>query len=173
MAIIDWNTVVGDSTVDNGGYIGDLLKLARAHVDEAIRNNELTQEAAGQIYTAMIPAAFENGITFAMQDSMTEAQIAKIEADTALVESQTSKSASDKALVDAQVSKTAANKLVLDAQKALYERQTKGFDEAKKQKLFDAQINAWALSYSTGANTVLPTSMSNDSLTSLYNSINT
>lgn len=75
MADILWKDVVGAATVTDGGYVGDLLKLARAHVDEAIKNNELTQSDAGQIYTAMIPAAFQNGIMFALEEELTEAKI--------------------------------------------------------------------------------------------------
>lgn len=75
MADILWSDVVGASTTDDGGYVGDLLALARAHVDAAVRAGELRQEDAGQIYTAMIPAAFQNGIGFAMQEELTEADI--------------------------------------------------------------------------------------------------
>jgi len=81
---ITWESVVGTATIDDGGYVGDLLKLARAHVDEAIVNNELTREAAGEIYTAMIPAAFQNGIGFAMQEAITEEKVNLTEAQTAL-----------------------------------------------------------------------------------------
>ena len=77
---IQWSSVVGDKTIANGGYVGDLLTLARAHVEAAVLNNELTREAAGEIYTAMIPSAFQNGIGFAMQEGITESKVALTEA---------------------------------------------------------------------------------------------
>lgn len=79
-----WADVVGTKTVADGGYVGDLLTLARAHVAEALANNELTQAEAGQVYTAMIPAAMQNGIGFAMQEAITEEKVNLTEAQTAL-----------------------------------------------------------------------------------------
>ena len=82
---IVWSDLVGvakDTT--DGGYIGDLLKLARAHIEEAVLNNELTREQAGDVYTAMIPAAYQNGITFGMQEKISEAQADKIIFDSRL-----------------------------------------------------------------------------------------
>ncbi len=79
-----WSDVIGTATIDDGGYIGDLLTLARAHVNAAIVANEITQAEAGQVYTAMIPAAMQNGIGFAMQEAITEEKVALTEAQTAL-----------------------------------------------------------------------------------------
>jgi len=79
-----WSDVIGTATIEDGGYIGDLLTLARAHVNAAIVANEITQAEAGQVYTAMIPAAMQNGIGFAMQEAITEEKVALTEAQTAL-----------------------------------------------------------------------------------------
>ena len=60
-----WKKIVGeDHTVNDGGYIGDLLTLARSHIDEALQNGELTASEAGQVFTALIPAAFQWGIQY-------------------------------------------------------------------------------------------------------------
>ena len=75
---INWSDLVGLSTVKDGGYIGDLLTLARAHVDEAVTDNELTQEQAGTIYTSMIPSAFQHGLNFGLQKQLSEAQVDKL-----------------------------------------------------------------------------------------------
>lgn len=81
MADILWSDIVGDMTVDTGGYMGDLLTIARAHVDDAVQNNRLTSSQAGEIYTAMIPAAMQNAINFGMNEQLTEAGIDKAIAD--------------------------------------------------------------------------------------------
>ena len=81
---IEWVDVVGSATIADGGYVGDLLTIARAHVDDAVQSNRLTNAQAGEIYTAMIPAAFQNGIGFAMQEGITESKVALTEAQTAL-----------------------------------------------------------------------------------------
>ncbi len=120
MADITWDSIVGDQTINSGGYVGDLLTLARAHVDAAIKNNELTKEAAGQVYTALIPAAIQNGIGFAMQEQLTEAKIA-VEED----------------------------KLVTSAtQRDLIVRQKEGFDDDAKNKLLKQQLDSWSVAYS-------------------------
>ena len=126
MADILWDDIVGDKTVEIGGYVGDLLAVARAHVNAAVKAGELTKNDAGQIYTAMIPAAMQNGIGFAMQEELTEAKIATEE---------------DKLLT------AAANRLVLTAQEALYVRQAAGFDDNKHQKVLETALSAWGITY--------------------------
>ena len=51
----------------------------------------------------------------------------------------------------------------------LLNRQREGFDDNKYQKLFEAQMNAWALMFSSGLLTTQPSIISNDSASSLYN----
>ena len=51
----------------------------------------------------------------------------------------------------------------------LLNRQKEGFDDNKYQKLFEAQMNAWALMFSSGLLTTKPEIISNDSASSLYN----
>lgn len=61
------------------------------------------------------------------------------------------------------------NNEVKDAQIALYNRQREGFDDNKYQKLFEAQMNSWALMYSSGLLNDKPSIISNDSVSELYN----
>ena len=53
----------------------------------------------------------------------------------------------------------------------LLNRQKEGFDDNKYQKLFEAQMNAWALMFSSGLLTSKPSIISNDSASALYNTI--
>ena len=53
----------------------------------------------------------------------------------------------------------------------LLNRQREGFDDNKYQKLFEAQMNAWALMFSSGLLTTQPTIISNDSASALYNTL--
>ena len=53
----------------------------------------------------------------------------------------------------------------------LLNRQKQGFDDNKYQKLFEAQMNAWALMFSSGLLTTKPEIISNDSASSLYNTL--
>lgn len=51
----------------------------------------------------------------------------------------------------------------------LLNRQREGFDDNKYQKLFEAQMNAWALMFSSGLLETKPSIISNDSASTLYN----
>ena len=53
----------------------------------------------------------------------------------------------------------------------LLNRQKEGFDDNKYQKLFEAQMNAWALRFSSGLLTTKPEIISNDSASALYNAL--
>lgn len=53
----------------------------------------------------------------------------------------------------------------------LLNRQKQGFDDNKHQKLFEAQMNAWALMFSSGLLTTKPQIISNDSASALYNTL--
>ena len=86
MADILWEKVVGSKTVSDGGYFGDLLTIARAHVDDAVKANRLTSAQAGEIYTAMIPAAMQQSMQFELSEALTEAQIADALAKTEIAQ---------------------------------------------------------------------------------------
>ena len=53
----------------------------------------------------------------------------------------------------------------------LLNRQREGFDDNKYQKLFEAQMNAWALMFSSGLLETQPSIISNDSASALYNTL--
>lgn len=78
-------------------------------------------------------------------------------------------------LLQRQESEMAANGVkdrdLKTSQKALYDRQTAGFEDNKLQKLFEAQINAWGLMYSSGILEEAPKIITDDKLTDLYNDI--
>lgn len=63
----NWINTVGEKTLESGGYVGSLMTIARVHIDDALRKNHITQAQAGEIYTAMIPSAFETGLAYAMK----------------------------------------------------------------------------------------------------------
>ena len=67
MANKNWDNLIGSKTIAAGGYVGDLMAVARVHIKDALDKNEITQEQAGEIYTAMIPSAFQTGLAYAMK----------------------------------------------------------------------------------------------------------
>ena len=55
-----------------------------------------------------------------------------------------------------------------EAQVRLTDRQIQGFDDNKAQKLFDAQMNAWAMMFSSGLLDQVPSIISGDKASELY-----
>jgi len=72
---INWNDIVGSKTLEDGGYVGDFMAVARAHLNEAKDNGEITQGEVGEVYSAMIPSAFQQGLQFAMTRALSEARV--------------------------------------------------------------------------------------------------
>jgi len=62
----------------------------------------------------------------------------------------------------------AKNEEVLEAQKLLYDRQREGFDDNKNQKLFETQMNAWSLMFSSGILPEKPTIIEDQEASRLY-----
>lgn len=66
---------------------------------------------------------------------------------------------------------SAKQRLNIEAQTSLYARQEVGFDDNKYQKLFDSQINAWGLMFSSGMLTTKPAIITGDKVSQLYNTL--
>ena len=62
----------------------------------------------------------------------------------------------------------AKQRLNIEKQTELYQRQKEGFDDNKYQKLFDSQINAWGLMFSSGMLTEKPAIITSDKVSQLY-----
>ena len=60
---------------------------------------------------------------------------------------------------------------VQEAQIALYNRQREGFDDNKYQKLFESQMNAWGLMFSSGLLTEKPSIITSDKASDLYSKL--
>lgn len=65
-----------------------------------------------------------------------------------------------------------ADRASKEAQTSLYIRQEKGFDDNKNQKLFEAQMNAWSLMFSSGMLTDKPSIITDKAVDALYDKIN-
>ncbi len=115
--IVNWSDIVGEEqTVEDGGYVGDLLAIAMAHVSTEVLANRLTQAQAGIIYTEMIPAAFANAIKFGLGEALVESQIADVNAG---IELKYAQLAADKNLTEAQLEKEWGYDVTRDAEDEL------------------------------------------------------
>ena len=59
------------------------------------------------------------------------------------------------------------------SQTSLHNRQIQGFTESKWQKLFEATMNGWGLGFSSGMLSYTPSIVTDTSLTTLFNKLNT
>lgn len=104
-----WEPIVGDSTLDNGGRIGDLLKIARAHLEDAKEKGELREQDAGAAYTSAILESYKTAVAFELAYNKSslelcylQAQIDKLKCD---CDNTTRKTDSDILLNLAQIEK--------------------------------------------------------------------
>jgi hypothetical protein len=61
---IELNELLGERTLEDGGVLGGMLELIRNHINFMLKNNELTEDAAGQVYSACVQQAFGGSIDF-------------------------------------------------------------------------------------------------------------
>ena len=104
-------------------------------------------------------------------------EVALREAEIALKNAQKIGTAADAALKQAQAdsypAQSGADLAVKTAQVELYNKQKAGFDDNRRQKLFEATVNSWALAYSSGIldKAVLPSFINNSDMTALFTTI--
>lgn len=70
--IINWSDIVGNKTYDDGGYIGDILKLGHEHIVHALDNGNLIEKEAGIAYTQLIQSSITQGIQFGVSKRLKE-----------------------------------------------------------------------------------------------------
>lgn len=77
------------------------------------------------------------------------------------------------AQADSYPAQAAADLAVKTAQVELYNKQKAGFDDNRRQKLFESSVNSWALAYSSGIldKAVLPSFINNQEMANLFNTL--
>ena len=182
------------------GIFDIIIKAANENIKIQNQTSRITGAEYAEVYLGTMQTAISEAIKFVLQNDtlakeleLKQAQIAKINAERDLVNAQLAifREQQDKDLLvkDAQIAKINAERdltnahvlaypaqqakdnLVKDANIELLNRQKVGFDDNKHQKLFEAQMNAWALMFSSGLLTTKPEIISNDSASSLYNTL--
>jgi len=85
---VDWEEIVGDKTIDDGGYFGDLLQVTRVHLEDAKNKGELREEDSGVAYSTAIMESMKNAIAYGttvdksnLELCYLRAQIDKLECD--------------------------------------------------------------------------------------------
>ena len=157
-----------DPKWDGTGVFDIIMKAA----NENIKIQNQTSRITGAEYAEVYLGTMQSAISEAMKFLLNKDPIIK---DLALKQTQIDVGLEEKRLKAAQADafpiQSAKDALVKQANIDLLNRQKEGFDDNKYQKLFEAQMNAWALMFSSGLLTDKPTIISNDSASALYNTL--
>ena len=150
------------------GVFDVIIKAANENIKIQHKTSRITGAEYAEVYLGTMQTAISEAMKFVLQNDtlakeleLKQAQIAKINAERDLVNAQL-------AAFGAQQDK---DLLVKQANIDLLNRQIEGFDDNKHQKLFEAQMNAWALMFSSGLLSDKPQIISNDSASALYNAL--
>ena len=162
------NTNPQDPKWEGTGIFDVIIKAANENIKIQHKTSRITGAEYAEVYLGTMQSAISEAMKFVLQNDtlakeieLKEAQIAKINADKELINAQ----------LLAYPAQQAKDIEVKQANIDLLNRQREGFDDNKHQKLFEAQMNAWALMFSSGLLTTKPTIIGNDSASSLYNTL--
>ena len=147
-----------------------LMKSVNDNINIQYETNRITGADYAKVYLAGIETCIKESINFLLQK-------AAIEKDVELKQAQIAVALEDKRLKAAQAdsypAQAAADLAVKTAQVELYNKQKAGFDDNRRQKLFEATVNSWALAYSSGIldKAILPSFINNSDMTSLFTTL--
>ena len=173
-----------------------LMKAVNENINIQFEQNRITGSDYATVYLGAIETCIKEAINFLLQKAIADkdtdlkqAQILKLQAETLNIQEETklkqeeiklkkeannlakAEVALKQAQADAYPDQAAKDLLVKQANIDLLNRQKEGFDDNKHQKLFEAQMNAWALMFSSGLLETKPAIINDDSASSLYNTL--
>ena len=150
-------------------------KLVEAQI-EGVKMDNIVKEFEIEIKVPKELELLNSQVELAGQEVLVKMeQVEQLKAQTAQTVAQTAQAAAQTALLSRQQLELELNG-VKDreskaAQTSLYIRQERGFDDNKYQKLFEAQMNAWALMFSSGMLTDKPNIITSRAVDALYTKI--
>ena len=143
-------TEVTTGSIDGAGVLDQLMRVSKLHIKEEYENGRITGGEYAEVYLGIMQVNIQQSIDFVLRRRLIEAETKNAEKD-----------------FETKV----ANIKNIEENTKLLERQRLGFDDNKYQKLFETQMNSWALMFSSGLLTDKPSIISNDSASALYNAL--
>jgi len=131
---------------------------------------ELYDRLSAKIYADMDKQYKEgkiNGATYADTWAKLMATVVSGSMST-IAQIQMKETAMDRCVKQEQCNQSKKQQELLDEQIAMTKRQTEGFDDNKEQKMLEAQLNAWAMMFSSGLLEDMPDIINSDEVTKLY-----
>lgn len=165
-------TLLGQATSGLLIQVGDLIQKQQVtDADVALRDAQIAEINAK---IALITEQTESEAKQNAVDGVIDKQILDLVAATEL-------KAAQKATETDKLDTAGIQRDVLAAQESLYTRQEKGFDDNKKLKLFEAQLDVYGMLWSSVGGfdptdpaddqSAIPTAFSGGEITTLYNSL--
>ena len=163
-------------------YMGSLQTVLQQSIEFVLREKLVEAQIEG-IKMDNIVKEFEIEVKIPKELEMLNKQVELAEQEVLVKKEQVEQLKAQTAQAVAQTALLARQQLELElngtadreskaAQTSLYIRQEKGFDDNKNQKLFEAQMNAWSLMFSSGMLTDKPSIITDKAVDTLYNKIN-
>ena len=192
-------TVVNGKWVGRGIF-DKLMNVVNENINIQFNDGRITGAEYAEVYMGSIQEVIRESVAFILQKKVVEGNLIEqdinIEAKEFALEKEKAKWAIDEDTLknnkllsdieveyktklydreldfkDAQIDKLAKDSDVIEANIALLDRQREGFDDNKHQKLFEAQMNAWALMFSSGILTTKPNIIRDDAVSALYSEL--
>jgi hypothetical protein len=143
-----WSDIVGSKTYEDGGMVGDLLELGKAHIDTI--EEKLTQDNVGQVYAALIQTAIQTGVQTALQKEALNKDLVLKEENIKLAEEkvQTMKlmnGLQENGTVDPNKSDAVVSIKVKDTNRRLVERQIIGLDDNRDKEILKVMTEGQAM----------------------------
>lgn len=139
-----------------------LAEISKSEKELEILNVDKKIKQAQSIRLYGTPTLDNKGNVLSLSDDGKEFEAIK------LIKEEQLNAQKSRAKVDDDLITAGKNRTMIEKQTDLYVRQTLGFDDNKYQKLFDSQIQSWALMYSSGMLETIPTIITNDKASELY-----
>ena len=170
-----------DNVVTGDGIFDDLMETVNTHIEAQYNKGRIKGPEYATVYLGALQTVLSQSIQFVLSAKLQEAQVTAIAADVAVKEAQELDIIAAKDL-KVQQKVTEADKLatsskqrdVMAAQESLYARQELGFDDNKKLKLFEAQLDVFGMAWSsvggfgTAEESDLPDAFTGTQINSLY-----
>ena len=164
--------------VTGDGVFDKIMRTLNAHMLAQYKAQRLKAENFATVYVGVVPTVLQESMKFIMQKDSLMKDLEVKEANIDVLKAQKDNLLKELELKQANIAVTnkqaenlTKDMAVKDANIALLNRQKDGFDDNKYQKLFEAQMNAWALMFSSGLLSDKPQIISNDSASALYNAL--
>ena len=150
-------------------------KLVEAQI-EGVKMDNIVKEFEIEIKVPKELELLNSQVELAGQEVLVKMeQVEQLKAQVEQLKAQTEQAVAQTALLTRQQLELelngVADRASKEAQTSLYTRQEQGFDDNKNQKLFEAQMNAWSLMFSSGMLKEKPEIITSKAVDDLYNKI--